>query len=52
MGALARPRMSGDVGNEVRCHPVIHGFGRMAAGRENWEEDFRQDCFEMHLSAA
>ncbi len=26
--------MSGDVGEEVRSHPVIQGFGRMAAGRE------------------
>lgn len=26
--------MSGDVGEGVRCHPVIQGLGRMAAGRE------------------
>jgi hypothetical protein len=32
--------MSGDVGEGARCHPVIQGFGRVAAGREKTAEFF------------
>lgn len=50
MGALAHRRMWADVGSANA--PAFRGRVGWPQDVKNWEEDFRQDCFEMHLYAA